>query len=134
MGAAMGHEPVGQSQQILGGRAECAHLLLYRRTRRDTRAGDDGWLMHIEPGTSGIEHLHRDLLRVSARSPPDRSLENVLSGLRPVATVWGAREAPGPTDIRAQGTIDKPTSELPHEAYSTPSAFHAQRVRARVEG
>jgi hypothetical protein len=91
-------------------------------------------LMHIEPGAPGIEDFHRDLLNVSARSPHDRSLENVLSGLRPVATVWGARGAPGPTDIRAQGTIDRPTSGLTREPYSTPSAFHTQRVRPRVGG
>jgi hypothetical protein len=56
------------------------------------------------------------------------------SGL-PVATVWGARGAPGPTDIRAQGTTEKPTSVLTREAYSTsPAVFHAQWVHGRVGG
>ena len=73
--------------------------------------------MHVEPGTPGIQNLHRDLLVVSAGSPHARSLEGALSGLRPVATVWGARRAPGPTDMRAQGTTHKPTSGLKPEVY-----------------
>ncbi len=134
MGAALCREPVGEGQQILGGRAECAHFLVHRRIGCDACAGDDGLLVDVESGTPGIQNLHRDLLSVSARSPHDRSLENVLSGLRPVATVWGARGAPGPTDIRAQGTTEKPTSGLTRESYFTPSAFHPQRVRPRVSG
>jgi len=58
----------------------------------------------------------------------------VLSGPRPVATVSGARGAPGPTDIRAQGTTVEPTSVLTTEVHFTPGAFHAQRIRARVQG
>ena len=111
-----------------------AYLLLDRCAGCDAGACDDGLLVHVESGTAWIENLHRDLLIVSAKSPRDRKLEGVLSGLRPVATVWGARGTPGPTDIRAQGTTDKPTSMLTREVYSTPSAFHAQRIRARVRG
>src|SRR5712692_4038974 len=110
MGAPVRREPVGERQQLAGRGAECPYLLLDGRTGRHARAGDDGLLMHVQSGTPGIQNLHRDLLVVSARSPQNRSLEGVLSGLRPVATVWGARGTPGPTDIRAQGTTDKSTS------------------------
>jgi hypothetical protein len=34
--------------------------------------------MHVEPRTSGIEDLHRDLLSVSARSPQGLKSSRVL--------------------------------------------------------
>jgi hypothetical protein len=48
MGASVRREPVSKRQQIGGRRAEGAHVLLDRRTGRNTCAGDDGLLMHVE--------------------------------------------------------------------------------------
>ncbi len=79
--------------------------------------------------------IHKILIYFRDKDGPEAGIElrtRALSGLRPLATVWGAREAPGPTDIRGQGTTEKPTSVLTREAYSTTSEFHAQRIRARV--
>src|SRR3954468_2593436 len=59
-------------------------------------------------------------------APDDRSLGCVLrpSGL---ATVRGAREAPGPTYTRARGTKNEPTSGPTPR--STIDPFHPARVR-----
>src|SRR3954468_2407391 len=59
-------------------------------------------------------------------APDDRSLGCVLrpSGL---ATVRGARDAPGPTYIRARGTKNEPTSGPTPR--STIDPFHPARVR-----
>src|SRR5579864_1901348 len=63
MGAPVGGEPVRQRQQIAGRCSEGAHLRLDGRTGPDACAGDDGLLMHVEPGTSVIEKLPGTLLR-----------------------------------------------------------------------
>src|SRR3954447_2953446 len=59
-------------------------------------------------------------------APDDRSLGCVL---RPssLATVRGAREAPGPTYTRARGTKNEPTSGPTPR--STIDPFHPARVR-----
>src|SRR3954469_20214077 len=64
-------------------------------------------------------------------APDDRSLGCVLrpSGL---ATVRGAREAPGPTHTRARGTKNEPTSGPTPR--STIDPFHPARVRLRPVG
>src|SRR3954466_13888540 len=64
-------------------------------------------------------------------APDDRSLGCVLrpSGL---ATVRGAREAPGPTYTRARGTKNEPTSGP--APLSTIDPFHPARVRLRPVG
>src|SRR3954465_13202019 len=64
-------------------------------------------------------------------APDDRSLGCVLrpSGL---ATVRGAREAPGPTYTRARGTKNEPTSGPTPR--STIDPFHPARVRLRPVG
>src|SRR5215203_2797119 len=64
-------------------------------------------------------------------APDDRSLGCVLrpSGL---ATVRGAREAPGPTYTRARGTKNEPTSGPTPR--STIDPFHPARVRLRSVG
>src|SRR5215217_244830 len=64
-------------------------------------------------------------------APDDRTLGCVLrpSGL---ATVRGAREAPGPTNTRARGTKNEPTSGPTPR--STIDPFHPARVRLRSVG
>src|ERR671920_2561127 len=64
-------------------------------------------------------------------APDDRSLGCVL---RPkgLATVRGAREAPGPTNTRARGTKNEPTSGP--APLSTIDPFHPARVRLRPVG
>src|SRR5215213_5885823 len=64
-------------------------------------------------------------------APDDRSLGCVL---RPkgLATVRGAREAPGPTYTRARGTKNEPTSGPTPR--STIDPFHPARVRLRSVG
>src|SRR5829696_3483680 len=63
--------------------------------------------------------------------PDDRSLGCVL---RPkgLATVRGAREAPGPTYTRARGTKNEPTSGPTPR--STIDPFYPARVRLRSVG
>src|SRR3954470_23345483 len=64
-------------------------------------------------------------------APDDRSLGCVL---RPkgLATVWGAQRAPGPTNTRARGTKNEPTSGP--APLSTIDPFHPARVRLRPVG
>nr|ART90272.1 hypothetical protein [uncultured bacterium] len=50
----------------------------------------------------------------------------MLQGARPRATVRGAREAAGPTDIRAGCTRFEPTS-LPDAATAITAPFHPSR-------
>jgi hypothetical protein len=79
---------------------------LHARARGEADTRDHRLLMDVEPRTPWIEDFPCDLLGVSARSPLGRSLESALSGHAPVDAVWGARGAPGLTDIRAQGTTE----------------------------
>src|SRR5919206_2675163 len=64
-------------------------------------------------------------------APDDRSLGCVL---RPkgLATVRGAQRAPGPTNTRARGTKNEPTSGP--APLSTIDPFHPARVRLRPVG
>jgi len=134
MGAAMLGQPIRQREQLGRRRAECPHVRLDRCAVREAYARHDRLLMDIQTRTPRIEHLHRDLLVAPARSPRDRNLEGVLSGPRPVATVWGARGAPGPTDIRAQGTTDRPTSMLARPLLYRRARFMRSGSGQRVAG
>src|SRR5207244_892386 len=48
VGAAVGREPLGQGEQVAGGRAEGAHLVSHAALRSDPRTGDDRLLVDIE--------------------------------------------------------------------------------------
>src|ERR671930_200215 len=113
VGTPVGGEPIAQGEQLSGGGSEGLHLPGDLGPGPDAGAGDDAVLVHIQSGALGMNHVHAGLLRgvaAPAWSPRGRKLESALSGPRPVVAVRGARRAPGPTPIRALGTIARPTS------------------------
>ncbi len=59
-------QPVGQREQLGGGGAEAAHLLMHGR-RDAAHAGHDGVLVHVQARTARVEHLHENLLAVAGR-------------------------------------------------------------------
>src|SRR5690606_1634050 len=78
----------------------------------DASARNDGLFVHVKPRAARVDHVHHGL-RVAATSacgPRHRTLKCVLRGVRPLATVRGARGAAGPTEIRARSTKNEPTS------------------------
>ena len=121
---AEGLEPIGQGQQVRSGRREGAHFLQRRAVAGDTHAGHDRLLVHIQSRAARVDDFH-DRLRVAATSacgPRHRSLKCVLRGIEPEATVRGAREAAGPTDLRARSTKYEPTS-MPDAAVALHACF-----------
>ena len=133
---AEGVEPVGQLQQARGGGGKGAHFLQRRAVAGDAHAGHDRLLVHVQSRAARVDDFHdrlRSCLQIAATSacgPRHRSLKCVLRDIKPQATVRGAREAAGPTDIRVRSTKYEPTS-VPDAAapYYTPVSCVAGRAK-----
>src|SRR5437762_3111476 len=64
VGHAQAVEPVRQLQQVYRHRLECAHVSLYQPIGlRYQNAGDNAFLVDVEPTTSRVSNLHRHFLR-----------------------------------------------------------------------
>jgi hypothetical protein len=124
-----GIQPIGQAQQTRGGRGEGAHFLQRRALAHNTYTRHHRLLVHVQSRAARADDFH-DRLRVAATSacgPRHRNLGCVLRSAKPQATVRGAREAAGPTEIRARCTTFEPTS-VPDAAPQFTATFHASRV------
>jgi len=122
-------QPIGQRQQSCGGGLKRSHVLGHRPIAGNARTSHHRLLVHIQSRAARIDHFHDSLLFAapSACNPRHRTLRCVLKGQRPQATVWGAREAAGPTEIRVRSTKYKPTS-VPRVAVNIEHPFHRLRV------
>jgi hypothetical protein len=122
-------EPIDQGQQPRGGRGKSPDCLQRRALAADAHASHDALLAHVQAGAARVDDFHNRLLMVatSACGPRHRNLNCVLSDAKPLATVWGARGAAGPTRFRVHGAKKKPTS-MPDAALSLQHTFHASWV------
>ena len=121
---AEGFEAVGQGQQPRGGISEGAHFLQRGAVAGNAYAGHHRLFMNVQARAAWVDNFH-DRLQFAATSacgPRHRTLGCVLRGAKPQATVWGARGAAGPTDIRVRGTKYKPTS-MPDAALLLQQSF-----------
>lgn len=128
---AQGFEPVGQLKQARCGGGKGTNFLLQWAVTGHSRTRHHGLLVHVQARTARINDIH-DRLQCAATSacgPRHRTLGCVVKGAGPKATVRGAREAAGPTDIRVRGTKYKPTS-LPEAASELHIRFMRRGSRA----
>ena len=128
---AMRVQPIGQRQKTRSGRGKGAYFLQRRAIASDAHARHHRLLVHVQSRAARADDFH-DRLRVAATSacgPRHRNLGCVLRGAKPQATVRGAREAAGPTEIRAHRTKFEPTS-VPDAALQSTAAFRASGWRA----
>ena len=80
--------------------------------------------------------LHVNTTAFSRSVAVNRHTSPIITSISgtPSARPLGCRGAPGPTDMRAQGTSEKTTSALPRPGYSTLTTFYPRRIGARVQG
>src|SRR5262245_20031859 len=131
MGTAAGHQPLLQREQPGGGRGKRSHLVPRPARRRDPHTRHHGLLVHVEPRTPGMNHVHRRALQLCRRDVPwGGSLPSVLVDRGVRATIRGAHGTSGPTRYRASRTTQCSTS-VPAPA---PYQFPASRVDPEVGG
>lgn len=111
VGDAVAGQPVRQLQQGRGRGREGLDLLLDTLRRPDSGAGDHTVLVDVESGAPWRQDFPGSLLAWWCRHRAHVvELSCACFGGDPLATVRGARGAPGPTDLRAHRTKKNPTS------------------------
>src|SRR6266511_2859988 len=130
-------QPVGEREQLAGGRSERSDLAGGLRSRtRGQPTGDDRALVDIEPGAAGMDDLHGDASRPDGREDAHLVRECLAcsSGVR--ATDGDTCERPGRSQDRAQRTNSSrpvvPARPPPFSSVVTARAPWASQAPAKL--
>ncbi|MCY1533178.1 hypothetical protein D9M68_684910 [compost metagenome] len=137
VGAAVQRQPVGQRQQAGGGAVETAHFVMHGRGDA-AHTGHDGVLVHVQPGTAGIEHLHGASCQSQwQRQQPSssKSTRRALECCHP----WSQFGVLAGLRVQLLNGLGAPSTSRPRCRYQTPSyahpiAMHGPQARFILRG